>query len=116
VTKPSKRKVPGTTSSGRVTPKAGSTVTRVRQAADDAASVARPSASTRYTPPTPAKLKYRTSSQLVPVLMFTALGIGLAMIIVNYMSVLLPGAPSNWYILGGLGFILSGIMIATQWR
>ena len=115
MTKPSKRKVPGTTTTGRVTPKAGATVTRVRQAADDAVAV-RPAASTRYTPPTPVKLKYGASNRVVPIAMFTALGIGLVMIIVNYMSVLLPGAPSNWYILGGLGCILAGIMIATQWR
>lgn len=76
----------------------------------------RPAPSTRYTPPTPVKLKYGASNRIVPIAMFTALGVGLVMIIVNYMSVLLPGAPSNWYILGGLGCILAGIMIATQWR
>lgn len=35
------------------------------------------------------------------------------MIIVNYMD-LLPGGTSNWYLLGGLGLVLAGIMTATQ--
>ena len=48
--------------------------------------------------------------------MFSLLGVGVLMIIINYMSVLLPSAPSNWYIIGGLGLILSGIIVATQWR
>ena len=52
----------------------------------------------------------------MPIVMFTLLGAGVVMIVVNYMSVLLPGAPSNWYIVGGLGLILAGIMVATQWR
>jgi hypothetical protein len=34
----------------------------------------------------------------------------------NYMSVLLPGAPRNLYLLLGLGAILGGIMVATQYR
>jgi hypothetical protein len=32
------------------------------------------------------------------------------------MGVILPGAANNWYIFGGLGLILAGIMVATQWR
>jgi len=45
--------------------------------------------------------------------MFSLLGLGLATIVVNYMR---GDAASNWFILVGLGFILSGIIVATQWR
>ena len=47
--------------------------------------------------------------------MFTLLGIGALMIMCNYLE-LLPGAPSNWYLVGGLAFILGGIGTATQYR
>jgi hypothetical protein len=111
--KPTKRKVPGGTEhAGRVTsrPSASSTGSRPAGAA------ARPVPSSRYTPPSPAHGKLGPSGRLVPIVMFTLLGAGLLMIVINYMSVLLPGAPSNWYIMGGLGLILAGIMVATQWR
>jgi hypothetical protein len=112
--KPVKRKVPGgERGSGRATPRAGAGTTTSRS---DAASRPRPSASARYTPPTPARLKMGQSGRWVPIAMFTTLGAGVLMIVINYMSVLLPGAPSNWYIVGGLGLILAGILIATQWR
>lgn len=51
----------------------------------------------------------------VPVLMFSLLGLGVVMILLNYLSVL-PSAPSNWYLLGGLGLVLGGIFTATQYR
>jgi hypothetical protein len=113
--KPTKRKVPGgETGGGRATPKAGRPASSATAHRD--ATRPRPTASARYTPPTPERLKMGQSGRLVPIAMFSVLGIGVLMIVVNYMSVLLPGAPSNWYIVGGLGLILAGILIATQWR
>ena len=47
--------------------------------------------------------------------MFALLGIGALMIMFNYLE-LLPGAASNWYLVGGLAFILGGIATATQFR
>ena len=47
--------------------------------------------------------------------MFTLLGLGGVLILLNYLE-LLPGATSNWYLLGGLGLILGGILTATQYR
>ena len=44
---------------------------------------------------------------------FTLLGLGLLTIIVNYLR---DDAASNWVIFLGLGFILSGILVATRWR
>lgn len=86
--KPEKRKVEG----GRVTPKS-------------------PGPSKRYTPPTSAEAKI--SPTWVPVVMFALLGIGVVIILANYVG-WLPGATSNWYLLVGLGFILGGIITATN--
>lgn len=94
---PPKRKLKG----GRVTAKGGP------QPAP------RPDASSRYTPPVPKEFK--VSPPWVPVLMFALLGIGLAVIFLNYLGVL-PGNTKNSYLLLGLGFILGGIMTATQYR
>ena len=88
--KPEKRKVEG----GRVTPKGG------------------PSPSKRYTPPSSADA-HKISPMWVPVLMFTLLGIGVLIILLNYVA-WLPGDTTNWYLLLGLGFILAGIITATN--
>jgi hypothetical protein len=71
------------------------------------------SASSRYTPPIPRSVKQ--SPRWVPVLMFALLIIGAVMIVLNYLE-LLPGAASNWYLLGGLAMILGGIFVATQYH
>jgi hypothetical protein len=92
--RPQKRKVPG----GRTTPKA-----------DEGGR----EGSSRYTPPVPKNQK--VSPRWVPVLMFTLLGLGALMIFLNYLG-LLPGATSNWYLLAGLGFILGGIITATNFH
>ncbi len=42
--------------------------------------------------------------------------LGLLVIFLHYVDLFLPGAVSNWWLLGGLGFILSGIIAATQYR
>ena len=111
--KPTKRKVPGGTEhAGRVTSRPSTASSGPRPAG----AAARPTPSSRYTPPSAARGKLGPSGRWVPIVMFTLLGAGVVMIVVNYMSVLLPGAPSNWYIVGGLGLILAGIMVATQWR
>jgi hypothetical protein len=89
--------------SGRVTPKG----TQPGAAAGAGA----PGANSRYTPPIPMSEKI-TAPWVVPV-MFVLLGLGLLMILLNYMD-LLPGGTSNWYLLGGLGLILGGILTATK--
>jgi hypothetical protein len=70
-------------------------------------------ASSRYTPPIPRSVKQ--SPPWVPFLMFGLLIIGALMIVLNYLE-LLPGAATNWYLLGGLFAILAGIVVATQYR
>lgn len=54
-------------------------------------------------------------SKIVPIVMVFFMVLGLFVILANYIVVGF-GAPSNWYLLGGLGFILIGIVAATQWR
>jgi hypothetical protein len=70
----------------------------------------------RYTPPSP-KLD-APSPMWVPILMFSLLAAGAAMIVLNYLG-LLPtasGDASNWWLLGGLGLISLGFITATQYR
>ena len=101
--KPTKRRIDGdgTASGGssRVTPKGGP-------------AKASPT-SGRYTPPT--HNVYTPSPTWVPVLMFGLFGVGFLAILLNYSEVV-PGSPSGWYLLGGLGAILAGIITATQLR
>lgn len=72
-----------------------------------------PPPSGRYTPPIPREAK--VSPRWVPVLMFTLLGLGTLVIFLNYLG-LLPGGTDNLYLFVGLGFILGGIITATQYR
>ena len=50
----------------------------------------------------------------VPILLFSLLGLGMATIITNYLGVFWD--TSNVVLLGGLGFILAGIIAATHYR
>jgi hypothetical protein len=106
-----------TTTSSRVTKKVEPGARAVATDGDSADGTA-PSASGRYTPPARAQgggTMNMPSPRWVPVLMFSLLGIGTLLIILNYLE-LLPGAPSNWYLVGGLVGVLSGIVTATQYR
>ena len=93
--KPEKRKIEG----GRVTPKGGAS--------------AAPSA--RYTPPVTRKQDL-PSPMWVPVMMFALLGLGILVIVLNYVSLLPGGEVNNWYLVLGLVLILGGIITATQFR
>lgn len=88
-----------TKATGRVTPKGG------RQVA--------PTVSGRYTPPIPDE--YRSSPWWVPAMVLTFMGIGVIVIILNYLT-LLPASPTNWYLLGGLVGVIAGFVAATRWR
>ncbi len=56
------------------------------------------------------------SPTIVPIVMFGAFAIGVAVILFNYMTEGILGTPSNWYLFGGLGMVLVGIIAATQYR
>jgi len=103
--RPQKRRSEG---SGRVTPKGGPVKSPKTTSGSGS-----PAPSSRYTPPVPAYKK--VSPPWWPATMFVPWGLGILMIILNYVS-LLPGAVSNWYVFGGLGFILAGIIAATQYH
>jgi hypothetical protein len=72
-----------------------------------------PAASARYTPPVPKE--YKVSPLWVPVLMFTMLGLGILVILTNYLGVL-PGGAKNTYLMLGLILITGGFITATRYR
>jgi hypothetical protein len=90
--KPGKSGKPGSASSGRVTPKA----------------------TNRYTPPIPKTEK--VSPKWVPVVMFASLGLGMLVILANYVSLLPGDGPSNMYLLLGLVLITIGFVTATKFH
>lgn len=110
----SRRTRPGTT--GRVTPKgtgAKGTGPKGTAAKGQPPEGQTAAASSRYTPPVRKELK--VSPRWVPILMFALLGIGVAVIILNYLGVL-PGGSNNRYLLLGLAAITGGFITATQYR
>jgi hypothetical protein len=70
-------------------------------------------ASSRYTPPVPRE--YKESPRWVPILMFALFIIGAVIILMFYLGAV-PGGRSNWYLVAGLAFILSGLFTATKYR
>jgi len=102
--RPTKRKVPGGGA-----PNKGGPSRRVTERPDKAT----PEPSRRYTPPVPESVK--VSPSWVPVAMFAQLGLGLVVILANYVE-WMPASPTNWYLVLGLGFILGGILTATKWH
>ena len=103
-----KRPAPSRRTGGRVTPKGGPTRKASEPTHDG------PAASTRYTPRSGSV--HAPSPVWVPVVMIALFLIGLLVIFLHYVDLILPGAASNWWLLGGLGFILGGIITATQYR
>jgi hypothetical protein len=76
--------------------------------------VAHPTAASgRYTPPIPRSVK--TSPKWMGPTILALLILGAAMIVLNYFDVL-PAAPTNWYLIGGIALIASGFITATQYR
>jgi hypothetical protein len=49
-------------------------------------------------------------------MLLTVMGLGVAMIVLNYMGALLPGAPANAWLWGGLGLIGLGFFGTMYWR
>jgi hypothetical protein len=74
---------------------------------------ANPRPSKRYTPPIP-RSKRHSPKWLLGVIGFFLL-LGLALIVLNYMTVL-PDSPTNWYLLGGLVSIAIAFVTGTQYH
>ena len=68
----------------------------------------------RYTPPKPKTAK--RSPLWVPTTMFTALGLGLVLILGNYLQLLPGGTARNGYLFVGLGLLVGGFVLSTQLR
>jgi hypothetical protein len=94
-------------SRSRVTPKGTSSTPA-------AGSPTRSGSTTAPADRTPVKVP-GASAAWVPIIMFALLVAGVLLILLNYVAPI-PGAPSNWYLLGGLGLVLAGIIAATQYR
>jgi hypothetical protein len=68
----------------------------------------------RYTAPTP---KARKESPLwVPAAMFTCLLLGILVIVGNYLQLLPGGEAQNSYLFVGLGLMIAGFVLSTQYR
>jgi Cell division protein CrgA len=79
----------------------------------DPKTAARP-ASGRYTAPKPRTEKH--SALWVPTAMFTCLGAGVVVIIMNYLGSLPGGDARNEYLFLGLGLMIAGFVLSTQYR
>ena len=95
---------------------AGADAGRAKPAAA-ASSAARAKAANhgRYTPPLPPPVAEKPTGVWVMPVMFGTFTIGVLSIVLNYLEVL-PGAPSNVWLLVGLAFVVAGFLAATQLR
>ena len=73
-----------------------------------AAPTRRPTKGSRYTPPSPKKVK--SSALWVPVTMFTCLALGVLVIAGNYMELMPGGEVSNNFLLIGLVLLIIGFV------
>ena len=73
-----------------------------------------PKATNRYTPPIPREQK--VSPRWVPVLMFASLGLGMLVILANYVSLLPGNGASNLHLLLGRVLITIGFVTATKFH
>ena len=67
----------------------------------------------RYTEPIPRSV--RRSPAWFPWALLSSLGLGVLVIILNYVQVM-PDSPTNWYTLGGLIGILAAAVAATYYH
>jgi hypothetical protein len=67
----------------------------------------------RYTPPIPKKV--RSSPKWMGLLIIGLFLLGVIIIILNY-SGLLPGGVDNWWLVGAIGSIFAGLMVATHYH
>jgi hypothetical protein len=67
----------------------------------------------RYTPPVPRQVK--ASPKWMGPAIISLLVLGGLTIIFNYFKAL-PGSPTNWYLLVGIGLIAGGFALATRYR
>ena len=49
-------------------------------------------------------------------MLLTVMGLGVLVIVLNYIGIVLPGAPHNGWLWGGLGVIALGFFGTMYWR
>ena len=74
-----------------------------------------PKTKRRKAPPPKPKTAKR-SPLWVPTTMFTALGLGMIVILGNYLELLPGGTARNGYLFVGLGLLVGGFVLSTQLR
>jgi hypothetical protein len=94
---------------------AGRTTTKGTQPPAKQGGKVRPApGSARYTPPQPKSKKH--SPLWIPVAMFTLIGCGLAVIVLNYLGLLPGGEAQNSDLILGLALLVGGFVLSTQYR
>jgi hypothetical protein len=68
----------------------------------------------RYTAPAPKAKKQ--SPMWVPATMFTCLLLGILVIVGNYLELLPGGQAQNSFLFVGLGLMIAGFVLSTQYR
>jgi hypothetical protein len=68
----------------------------------------------RYTAPAPKTKKQ--SPLWVPAMMFTCLILGILVIVGNYLELLPGGQAQNSFLFVGLGLMIAGFVLSTQYR
>ncbi len=68
----------------------------------------------RYT--APAEKAKKSSPMWVPATMFTCLILGILVIVGNYLQLLPGGEAQNSYLFVGLGLMIGGFVLSTQYR
>lgn len=63
----------------------------------------------------PPKANPKTSPLWVGVLIAVLLGVGVIIVITNYVAPY-PGGTANWRMFYGLGLMAAALMVATQWH
>jgi len=71
-------------------------------------------ASSRYTAPKPKSAKH--SALWVPAAMFACFALGVVLIAANYLELLPGGQAKNEYLFVGLGNLIAGFVLSTQFR
>ena len=69
--------------------------------------------SQRYTPPIPKNVK--TSSRWLGIVILALFALGVLVVILNYAG-LLPGGVNNLWLIGAIGSIFAGLILATRYH
>ncbi len=88
--------------SGRATPKGGG-----GKGGSPGRAVSKPG---RYTPPIPREV--RRSPAWFPYVLLGLMAVGVLTIVLDYIDIL-PGGTNTWYLIGGIGAIVAGLIMAT---